>query len=110
VHLAGGELQHAHSCVLVPGSQEGGVRAEHALSACSEYTLLLLVITYYIVCIIAVTMMIRAIRANWIISVFTGIRAIRIESVVFGNICVIKDTRDKKCVVGEGDVLWFQGC
>jgi hypothetical protein len=41
VHLAGGELQHAHSIVFVlaPGSQEGGVRAEDALTACSEYTL-----------------------------------------------------------------------
>jgi hypothetical protein len=45
MHLAGGELQHAHSIVFVfaPGSQEGGVRAEFALTACSEYILLLLV-------------------------------------------------------------------
>ena len=51
-------------------------------------------ITYFIVCIIAVTMVIRAIRANRIRIVFTGTRAIRNERVVFGNISVIKDTRD----------------
>jgi hypothetical protein len=41
-------------------------------------------------------MVISAIRANRIISVLTGTRAIRIECVVFGNISVVKDTRDKK--------------
>jgi hypothetical protein len=78
-------LQHAHSCVKVPSSQEGGVRAEDALTACSEYTLLLLVLLRVLLyVIIAVTKVIRAIRSSRIISVFTDtlvIRSIRIKRV-----------------------------
>ncbi len=56
-------------------------------------------------------MVIRAVRANMIISVFTGTRANRIKRVVFRNICVIKDSRDKKGGGGGvGDVLGIQGC
>jgi len=70
------------------------------------------VITCYIVCIIAVTMVIRAIRANRIIRVFTGTRAIRrIKRVVFGNRSVIEGTRDNgRKWGGRRIVLEIQGC
>jgi hypothetical protein len=84
---------------LVPGSQVGGVRAKGALSACSKYTLLLLVRLHILLHgIIVVTRLYGPLGLIGLLSVFRGvtvIRTIKIETVVTGVLRLFLSERNR---------------